>query len=85
MTYKREDIKTVLTGHVASVTFTKVDGTERVMKCTLQESMLPEPVASDAEINRNRKPNEAVQVAWDLEKKGWRSFRIDSVKSIEVL
>ena len=85
MAYKREDIKTILTGHIASVTFTKVDGTERVMKCTLQESFLPTPVASDEEINRNRKPSEAVQVAWDLDKEGWRSFRVDSVKSVEVL
>ena len=55
------------------------------MRCTLKEDMLPEPVASDAEINRNRAPNDSVQVVWDLEKTGWRSFRVDSVIDIQTV
>ena len=81
----RDDMKATLLKNVCDVRFTKVDGTTRDMRCTLKEDLLPEPVASDTEINRNRKPNDAVQVVWDLDKKAWRSFRIDSVLEMQLV
>ena len=81
----RDDMKTTLLENVCDVRFTKVDGTTRDMRCTLKEDLLPEPVASDTEINRNRKPNDSVQVVWDLDKKAWRSFRIDSVLEMQLV
>ena len=60
---------------VTKITFTKKDGTERVMRCTLMESALP-PRDSDAQ----EKPHSPdVQPVWDIEAGGWRSFRWDSV------
>ena len=38
----RETLINNLQNHVLEVTFTKVDGTERIMNCTLQEHMIPE-------------------------------------------
>ena len=61
------------------ITFTKVNGEERVMDCTLQEHMVP-PTNPD-----NRKENETVLPVWDINKGEWRSFRIDSVTNIELL
>ena len=61
------------------ITFTKVNGEERVMDCTLQEHMVP-PTNPD-----NRKENETVLPVWDINKGEWRSFRLDSVTNIEVL
>ena len=61
------------------VTFTKVNGEERVMDCTLQEYMLPETVES------NRKQNEAVLPVFDINKGEWRSFRMDSITKIEAV
>ena len=58
------------------VTFTKKDGTERIMKCTLQEEYLPETVGGE------RKKNEDSLAVYDLDVEGWRSFRWDSVKRI---
>ena len=58
------------------VTFTKKDGTERIMKCTLQEEYLPETVGDD------RKKNDDSLAVYDLDKEGWRSFRWDSIKGI---
>lgn len=58
------------------VTFTKKDGTERIMKCTLQEEYLPETVGGE------RKKNEDSLAVYDLDMEGWRSFRWDSVKRI---
>ena len=81
----RDDMKATLLKNVCDVRFTKVDGPTRDMRCTLKEDLLPEPVASDTEINRNRKPNDSVQVVWDLDKKAWRSFRIDSVLEMQLV
>jgi len=58
------------------VIFTKKDGTERTMKCTLMEKFLPETVGSD------RPKNDETLAVYDLEKEGWRSFRWDSIKEV---
>ena len=61
-----------------NLTFTKKDGTIRLMKCTLQESVLPPAPETSL-----RKPNPDVLSAWDLEKNAWRSVRYDSISNIE--
>ena len=76
----KDEMKSALVEGICTVVFQKVSGEERTMRCTLDPKVLPQPVASDEEINRNRTPNDAVQVVWDVESNGWRSFRIDSVK-----
>ena len=58
------------------IVFTKKDGTERTMKCTLMEDYLPETVGSE------KAKNDEVLAVYDLEKEGWRSFRWDSIKEI---
>lgn len=61
------------------VTFTKKDGTERVMSCTLQEG-----VAVPHEKTTERVKEESLETlaVWDLDKSAWRSFRLDSIKSV---
>jgi len=78
----RKKLKERLMEGIVTVRFEKADGSLREMKATLKESFLPTPVASDDEINRNRKPNEEIQVVWDTESNGWRSFRFDRLKEI---
>jgi len=68
----------------ATVTFTKVDGTERVMKCTLQpESLPPVVIKEDAKPRKETTSTKALRV-FDLEKKEWRSFTIKNVKRIDL-
>lgn len=62
------------------VTFTKATGEERIMTCTLNESLLP-PVNGAGGATK-RKPNPDVCVVWDTNANGWRSFRYDRVKSV---
>lgn len=71
-----ETLKNLLKTDVVSVTFTKVNGDKRVLKCTLQESFLPE-YNSDS----TRKKSDNVLSVWDVESNEWRSFRFDSVIS----
>lgn len=68
---------------VCSVIFTKANGEERTMKCTLVSSFLPEKEDTVKLATKNRKSG-AVSV-WDVEKNDWRAFRIDSVKSWQLI
>ena len=72
----REWLISLLEQSPVEVVFTKKDGTERAMKCTLMEKFLPETVGSD------RPRNDETLAVYDLEKEGWRSFRWDSVKQV---
>jgi len=94
----REDVVELLYNDVATVTFTKADGTERVMECTLLQEVLnersPEPEIKDT--NDDESPSDWVQSqrpepqkqnlntipVYDIQVDDWRSFRVDSVKSI---
>ena len=63
------------------VTFTKKDGTERVMKCTTKLSNIPkdkQPIGESTITD-----NEEVIRAYDIESNGWRSFRVKTVKTFE--
>ena len=72
----REWLISLLEQSPVEVVFTKKDGTERTMKCTLMEKFLPETEGSD------RPRNDETLAVYDLEKEGWRSFRWDSVKQV---
>lgn len=76
----RETIVESLRQGPCRVSFTKKDGSARVMVCTLEESSLP-PIAGTS----TRAFNPDVVSVFDLEAQGWRSFRLDSVQDFEVL
>lgn len=76
----REEVVAGLKSAIAMVTFEKADGTERTMRCTLAQDMLPKTKKSSAK--KTREIDEEVVAAYDLDKSEWRSFRLDSVKSI---
>jgi hypothetical protein len=65
-----------------TVTFTKKDGTERIMKCTTNPTyiLFKEPVS--VESKREKKINEDVMPVYDMEAGHWKSFRWDSIKSV---
>lgn len=82
----RDELINVLKENVAIVNFTKKDGTERAMKCTLKEDIIPKATKEDPLSQKKiRALNEEVLPVWDCDKEGWRSFRIDSVKSFNVI
>lgn len=62
------------------IDFTKKDGTKRKMRCTLADGYVPPATKEDPLTQKKvRAINEDVQVVWDMDKEGWRSFRWDSV------
>lgn len=76
----REELLEDLHEGIVKVTFTKKDGTERVMNCTLVPSYLPTAYQTDVREETDKKVNENVLAVWDIDVSGWRSFRLDSVK-----
>lgn len=77
-------LKGILPNTEATITFTKVDGTERVMKCTLEADKLPPVVIKeDAKPRKQSDSTKALRV-FDLEKQEWRSFTIKNLKRIEL-
>jgi hypothetical protein len=74
-------IRGVLHSNVVTVTFTKKDGGERVMRCTLDPERLPPPVPLAEGKKPRAEPKTAVRV-FDLDLSEWRSFIPSSVKNV---
>lgn len=82
----KEELIKLLKNEVVEVTFTKLNGDERKMPCTLIESMLP-PAKKDDPLTQKkvREISDKVIAVWAIESKGFRSFRYDRVSKVEVL
>ena len=63
-----------------TVFFTKKDGTERKMLCTLAENKIPNEKMPK---NSGKSKSDDALAVFDIEKNEWRSFRWDSVTKIE--
>ena len=89
MMYQRDSILKDLREHVIEVTFTKVNGETRVMRCTLNPKLLPKSFVENLNEQKEEKDfhkeNPDVIAAWDVQKGGWRSFRIDSVEYLQII
>jgi hypothetical protein len=61
------------------VTFNKLNGDERVMTCTKKLDLIPE----DSRPKTDKQPPKGNLTVWDINAKGWRSFKYDRVTKIE--
>jgi hypothetical protein len=75
-------LRGTLQTEIVTVTFTKKDGTERVMSCTTNPNVVPKvEVKEDA---KPRKVSETTMRVFDTEIKEWRSFTTKSIKHLSV-
>ena len=82
----KPDLKNLLEQNVLTVDFTKLDGDKRVMTCTLREDIKPPAAKTDAMSQKKvREISDAVVSVWDVNAKGWRSFRYDRINSVEIV
>ena len=75
-------LKEILEDNVATVVFTKVNGEQREMNCTLLAEYVPaksEPTL----LQESAESNDVIRV-WDVDKNGWRSFHLGSVEYVHV-
>ena len=75
-------LRGVLLQGTAVITFTKVDGTERIMTCTLNPTLLPPVVIKEATDKPARKESTTSIRVYDTEISEWRSFVTKSIKNI---
>ena len=83
----REELVELLGKEICDITFKKLNGDERKMKCTLVPSMLPLANRDDKlSQTKIRNLEEKVFVVWaiDIEPSAWRSFRYDRVSAVEI-
>lgn len=78
---KQDEIITQLKMQTMNIEFMKKDGTRRKMTCTLMPEMLPAQVDLEELIN-TRKGNPDILAVFDTDKDEWRSFRWDSLLSV---
>jgi hypothetical protein len=71
----------MLETNVVEVTFTKVNGEERVIKSTL----MPSAFKDYQFVNPDKPKHRDVCVVWDLECQEWRSFRFESIKEFSLI
>lgn len=73
-------LRGLLQNEEVKITFTKKDGTEREMLCTLVSDKIP---SEQSPKNTGKAQSDEAIAVFDLENEGWRSFRWDSVTKIE--
>lgn len=71
-------LKNLLHENVLDITFTKVDGSKRLLRATLIQDKIPQEFTPKEDKPVRHKSEEA-QAVYDLDNDGWRSFRWDSV------
>ena len=76
-------IRNLLSEHDCEVTFTKVDGSERVMPCTLRDDAMPARAVTEHHQTRVYKPE--LLTVWCLDKAEWRAFKVMNVTSAKLL
>lgn len=82
--WDKEAIVNKLREDICEVSFTKVNGEQRVMRCTLKPSLIP--VFESAETNvpkKTKKENPEVLAVFDVNADGWRSFKWDLLKEFK--
>ena len=90
----RSWVRGLLTNSEVTVTFTKADGTDRDMLCTLDHSRIPVSIAKpisttapvDGIVRESKKPKKepdphSIRV-FDLDKQEWRSFRFERLRKV---
>ena len=76
---KQDELLNILKTGVLIVTFNKLDGDERVMTCTKNNEHIPE----ENRPKTDKVVKEGTITVWDLNAKGWRSFKYDRVTKVE--
>ena len=73
-------LKAVLKEREVNLEFVKKDGSTRKMIATLQESVIPQ---YEKKTDREKKATIELMSVFDVELQEWRSFKLDSIKTIK--
>lgn len=77
--FRVEGLRNRLRTRIIKIRFLKTNGEERDMRATLlQQYLPPSPLKENKEV-----ADPTALACWDIDKKAWRSFRVDSIIQIE--
>lgn len=77
----KSDVMNLLKNETVDIEFIKKDGSLRFMTCTLRADKLPSQFDLEEAIQK-KKTNDNILAVFDLIEQGWRSFRWDSLKTV---
>ena len=77
----KSEVLELLHNETVDLEFIKKDGSLRVMTATLRADQLPAQVDLEEAVQK-KTPNPEVMAVFDLINQGWRSFRWDSLKTV---
>lgn len=77
------DILASLRSNICEVTFTKANGDERTMICTLIPDFLPISETDATQDDGITPRADDLVTVWDIESDGWRSFKPSRITNIE--
>jgi len=78
-----QELRKLLHQHEMRVTFTKANGEERVMPCTLKNDLLPPAPVTESTRKANDDPD--LFKVFCTDRKEWRSFRFERVIKFEIV
>lgn len=84
--FTKYELTTLASHGIITVSFTKVNGENRNMRCTLMPEHIVDNrvLLQEGEVPKAPRPdNPDVLAVWDVDAQGWRSFRIDSVHRVD--
>lgn len=76
----KQQMAEVLRENVMDVTFTKVNGEQRVMSCTLRPDVV---IQYEKKSDRVKVSNEDILPVWDVDAEAWRSFHVSKVTDFD--
>lgn len=77
----KQSLSELLRNVVATITFTKKDGTERVMKCTLKNDIA---IPHERKTERTKEPKDDLLPVWDIEAAAWRTITVPNILTVEI-
>ncbi|UTS52167.1 hypothetical protein [Synechococcus phage BUCT-ZZ01] len=90
MAISKETLQNLLRNGIVEVKFTKVDGSTRVMRGTLSQTIIPEefipkakPVEEGAVVEVKPEDPELVRL-FDVDAQGWRSLKTPKILEVTV-
>lgn len=80
----RETLKSILSNGESQVIFEKVDGTIRALRCTRDAGIIPSDLVESTDNKPKVARKESIDAlpVWDTESHAWRSFKFDSMVSV---